>query len=90
MQTLTGGYINDVFKVSQAGGAPDAALVVRVFGTGAHVLTDPSTQVVAMRAAQLGGCGAEVLASFTNGIVYRFAVGNMLDTTLCQDAHIRR
>ena len=36
---------------------------------------ESDTQLVVMRAAAEAGCGAEILASFTNGIIYRYYPG---------------
>ena len=40
---------------------------------------DASLVVVAMRAAQLGGVGADVLASFNNGMIYSFQEGEIIN-----------
>ena len=43
-----------------------------------------------MRAAAEAGCGAEVLASFTNGVVYRFTPGEVLDPSKYDNENVRK
>ena len=78
---LSGGFINSVFKVTYSTPCSKKGVVIRVFTSNTDLLTVANEVVVSMRAAQLGGVGAEIIASFTNGIIYSFQVGEPLDPT---------
>ena len=52
------------------------------------IVTD--TQLVVMRAAAEAGCGSQVLASFTNGIIYKYFPGEPLNPAKYDNKDIRR
>ena len=75
---MSGGFLNSVFKVWNQSDQSDP-IVVRVFTTGTDTIQDAAkTQLLGMRIAEAGGCGAEVIASFENGIIYEFTPGETL------------
>ena len=71
--------MNSVYRVSNS----KIDVIVRVFTSATHKAFDAmaSQVVVGMRAAHLGGIGADVLASFNNGIVYTFQEGEQINPT---------
>ena len=86
-QLLAGGFVNTVYRVSLVG--KEEELVVRIFGDGKTDLIGANMEVVAMVAAHRGGCGAKVMGMFTNGIVYAYTPGIVLDIKHVQDQHIQ-
>jgi len=78
IQLMSGGFMNSVYKIYNKNN-PEEAIVVRVFTSGTEAIKDAAeTQLLGMRIAEAGGCGAEVIASFENGIIYEFAQGETL------------
>ena len=70
---MAGGYGNNVYKVC----CSKRTVVVRVFPATITIYVNTRNVVVAMRAAELGGQGVEVIASFNNGIIYAFQTGEL-------------
>ena len=89
---MSGGFLNSVFKVwHKSDPDGDDVFVIRVFTDNtSYLMVTTQTQVVCMRAAHAGGCGQEVMASFTNGIIYRFSHGELLNPAVIDDMTIRR
>ena len=56
----------------------DDAVVVRVFSDRLGDLNPRNTEFMAMQIAQAAGCFPTVHASFTNGVVYKYAKGRVL------------
>ena len=87
---MTGGFLNSVFKVWNISD-PFDPIVVRVFTTSTEAIQDAAkTQLLGMRIAEAGGCGAEVIASLDNGIIYAYTQGETLDPVKYDSNEIRR
>ena len=61
---------------------------MRIYKDVNNWLFDRDWVVAAMEAAHKHGCGAEVLARFSNGLVYRFTAGEVLDPRIYDDQQI--
>ena len=66
------------------------AVIVRIYTENTKDLVDTGMMIYTMRAAAEAGCGAEVLASFTNGLVYRFTPGETINPTKYDREEVRR
>ena len=73
-----GGNVNCMMKVSK-GDDDNDAVIVRIQCRNSLIREDPSTLAIVMRVAEAGGVGAPVLASFNNGLVYGYAVGEIIN-----------
>ena len=90
IQLMAGGFLNSVFKVWNRSDQSEP-IVVRVFTTGTDTIQDAAkTQLLGMRIAEAGGCGAEVIASLDNGIIYAYTQGETLDPVKYDSNEIRR
>ena len=73
------GFVNVVIKVLPQNGGDEDAVLVRVYTAMSSLLREDMNSLVPfMRLAAAGGMGAEVLAEFNNGVVYRFTPGEMI------------
>ncbi len=68
----------------------DDAVVIRVVSKNTDNIVDRDMEKLTMRLLHTMGMGAELYASFTNGIAYQFLPGNTLDVQTVADPHISR
>ena len=78
-EQLKGGLVNKMAAFYQRSDIRrDDAVVVRVFSDHLGDLNPRNTEFMAMQIAQAAGCFPTVHASFTNGVVYKYAKGRVL------------
>ncbi|CAL8102726.1 unnamed protein product [Orchesella dallaii] len=63
-------------------------VIVKVFGTNTDVMIDRKAEIETMRLLHERKCGAEVYATFDNGICYQYMNGVTLEVDDCQDPEI--
>ena len=86
---MDAGHINAALKVMPESGSDEEAVITRVVCPNSQIRPTQDTLAIVMRIADLGGLGANVLATFNNGIVYTFTVGKMTHPeTIPHDKHI--
>ena len=82
--------MSTIVKVTPPAGDAEA-LILKVLGSNYKLREDPSTLVTVMRVAAAGGLAAPVLAEFTNGVVYDYTQGELINPdNYPHDAHIQR
>ena len=91
-QPLKGGVQTAVYKCWTGEDEDSHAILVKVF---TKLMRDglglkPEEVVACMRAAHAGASASEVLASFNNGVIYRFIPGEILTAAKYDSEEIRR
>ena len=79
-ERFDGGLVNEM-KVfyQQTDVNRDDAVVIRVFDNRLRTISQRRTEFVAMQIAHTAGCFPAIHASFTNGVVYKYAKGRRPD-----------
>ena len=91
MQQLSRGYINTVFKAWHGENDNDGAVMIKVFANKTNkYMTETTSVIPCLLAAEAAHCNAEVIASFANGIIYAYKHGVVLDPTNYDSDYIRR
>merc|ERR1719394_1386914 len=80
MKPLVGGQSNTIVKCWLNN--EDEAVLVKIYGRGSDLLIDRRQELESMELLSRAGLGAEVMASFHNGLVYTFVTGEPLTKEL--------